>query len=260
MKIGYLGIVENTNKDPEGIGYYYNDNGEKIISETDIIIPSSVNGIQVTDVGPGMFASAKSLKSIVIPEGVTTIRFGAFHNCTGLEDVILPSTLKTIEQSGFNNCSSLKNITLPDGLENIEGHAFAWSGLEEITIPGTVTSLIDPVPRGKYYPYSNSSSEQWREYDYGAFSCCSDLKRVYISEGVEVIGYCAFCNCDQLQEVHFPSTLRLAGVKGNQDWGLSIVFESCDGFITMYLKEGTPITLQGVGSFNISRKANIIYY
>ena len=48
-----------------------------------------------------------ALKSITIPEGVTSIGESAFYDCSLLESVVLPSTLVTINESAFNNCSVL---------------------------------------------------------------------------------------------------------------------------------------------------------
>ena len=60
--------------------------------------------------------------SLVVPEGVKTLRYNAFIG-TGLTGITLPESLETIEEQCFWN-SELAEITLPAGLTNIEDSAF----------------------------------------------------------------------------------------------------------------------------------------
>lgn len=86
---------------------------------------------------PGLFASScESLKSIIIPEGVTHIGSSAFQSCEGLESVVLPSTIVTLggyDNSGsscFNNCKALRDIIcLAEIAPNIDGnYSFSNAG------------------------------------------------------------------------------------------------------------------------------------
>ena len=62
---------------------------------------------------------------MVIPEGVTQIRYDAFDGCTALADVAFPSTLVRIEDNAFRGCGRDVGETfyyrLPDNLEYIRG-------------------------------------------------------------------------------------------------------------------------------------------
>ena len=61
------------------------------------------------------FENCKSLKSIVIPEGVTRIAAHSFRNCSSLSSVTVPSTVNEIGSSAFRNCKNLRSITIPSG-------------------------------------------------------------------------------------------------------------------------------------------------
>lgn len=82
----------------------------------------------------------KGLKSIVLPDVMTTIGAEAFRECTSLESVTLPEGLKEIKGCAFYSCTSLAEIILPDGLEKLNGdNIFGYTGITEITIPSSVT-------------------------------------------------------------------------------------------------------------------------
>lgn len=72
--------------------------------DTDIVIPKKIEKLPVTTVG-GL--DDLDIKSVIVPEGVTTLLGGAFYCCLELEKVSLPSTLQTIGDRAFDNCSAL---------------------------------------------------------------------------------------------------------------------------------------------------------
>ena len=60
-----------------------------------------------------------SLKSIVIPEGVTQIGEAAFLKCSSLQDVSIPHSVTTIGEGAFCRCDSLESITIPDSVNEV---------------------------------------------------------------------------------------------------------------------------------------------
>jgi hypothetical protein len=108
------------------------------------------------------FRDNKSLTSVTINSGITTIESAAFHNI-GITSVIVPSSvtsiaqygfsynpltsvilnanINTIESNTFEGCTSLQSITLPSALTTIRAYAFANTDLRTLTIPAAVTSL-----------------------------------------------------------------------------------------------------------------------
>jgi hypothetical protein len=71
------------------------------------------------------------LRSIVIPEGVTSIGGSAFSGCAGLISVTLPSTIREIRMGAFSDCSSLTTITIPASVQQITGYEYSLNALLE---------------------------------------------------------------------------------------------------------------------------------
>ena len=94
-----------------------------------------------TSVESSAFSGCTSLKSIVLPDGITQIGNSAFSGCKALTSVTMPKGLTVIEGYAFKNCSALTAITLPEGVASIGTEAFHGSGLITMTIPSTVTSI-----------------------------------------------------------------------------------------------------------------------
>ena len=72
--------------------------------------------------------------------GSGELYYGVFEE-SALENVRLPSTLRRIEYAAFQGCGGLKGVQLPDGLEYVGIVAFYGSGLQQVTLPGTLREL-----------------------------------------------------------------------------------------------------------------------
>ena len=84
----------------------------------------------------------RSLTSITIPNGVTTIGGYAFRGCSKLTNVTIPSSVTEIKGYAFSGCSQLTNVTISNGVTTIGSDAFSsCSKLTNVTIPSSVTSI-----------------------------------------------------------------------------------------------------------------------
>lgn len=62
------------------------------------------------------FLSCKSLTSVTIPDGVTSISASAFNYCAALSSVTIPDSVAAIGWAAFSNCSALTDVYY-DGTE-----------------------------------------------------------------------------------------------------------------------------------------------
>ncbi len=102
--------------------------------DENVIIPNTANSMW-----PEAFNGVKkTLKSVVIPEGFSSIYNYTFKDCEKLEKVVLPASLKEIQKEAFSGCKNLSEINFPDGLKKIGDNAFAGCEcLKEIRIVDT---------------------------------------------------------------------------------------------------------------------------
>ena len=88
-------------------------------SDSDVIIPDTIGGYNVTRIGYRAFWDCTSLTSITIPDSVTSISNGAFWNCSSLTSITIPDSVTSIGYGAFWDCSSLTSITIPDSVTSI---------------------------------------------------------------------------------------------------------------------------------------------
>lgn len=75
--------------------------------------------------------------TVVIPEGVTSIRGWAFTGGSGMTSVTIPESVTNIKDHAFLRCDGLKSITIPSSVKNIGVRAFEQCAeLTEVTMLG----------------------------------------------------------------------------------------------------------------------------
>jgi hypothetical protein len=128
---------------------------------------SSFNGPNVITIGTQAFANNPNLSTVFAPN-VNRVAADAFTGCTALQDypasastftiaaggiltavsggsvagrLRIPTGVSTINASVFLNQSTMIGVSFPTTLRNISTQAFRNTGLRDITIPETVSSL-----------------------------------------------------------------------------------------------------------------------
>ena len=178
--------------------------------EGDVIIPETVvfneRTYRVTSIGEKAFAGSLSLKSVTIPDSVTSIGDGAFNDCESLttkveigEKIIdgikyllyCNRTAKVIQKSTRYK----GDIIIPETVEfkgityrvtSIGAETFTWcEKLKSIAIPNSITSIGDR-----------------------AFYQCTELTTITIPESVTSIGKGAFENCKKLTSIIIPDNVK----------------------------------------------------
>lgn len=78
------------------------------------------------------YQGCQNLKSIKLPQTVTTIGDGAFRECTNLTSINIPDGCWFISGYAFAGCENLQNISIPASVELVDTSAFA--GCKNLTI------------------------------------------------------------------------------------------------------------------------------
>ena len=79
----------------------------------------------LTGLNKGAFSDCIGLKSVTIPDSVTSIGSCAFCYCYGLTSVTIGNGVTSIGDWAFRNCSSLISVTIPDSVTSIGEYAFS---------------------------------------------------------------------------------------------------------------------------------------
>ena len=80
--------------------------------DVNLVIPDTIDGYTVTEIGESAFANQSSIQTIKFPAKLKQIGAKAFANCTGLTEVTLPDTIVGVGKYVFSGCTALKKATL----------------------------------------------------------------------------------------------------------------------------------------------------
>jgi hypothetical protein len=230
---------------------------EKYIgASSDVIIPDGV-----TVIGKKAFKGCKGLKSIIIPNSVTSIEGngyedkngewvedGAFKDCIGLTSIVIPNKVTEIETYTFSGCINLTSITIPNGVTEISLsgcknmmnitipnsvkslYLNSFTALTSITIPNSVeslslyrcTGLTDIIIPSNVYSFSLDG--------------CENLVDVTISNGVEEIGHLCFRNCKNIKSITIPNSVKTI---------VDSAFVDCSGLVSVNI----PNSVTSIGKY-----------
>jgi len=129
------------------------------------------------------FSGAENLKEIKLPSTMTVISPAAFLNCGSLERVVLSESILEIGSSAFHNCRNLKDVVMGEGLVRIDDWAFAFCGMEHLTVPASVRYIGDQA----------------------FFGCASLTSMDFMSDYLRVMGN-VFNDCTSISEITFYGT------------------------------------------------------
>lgn len=194
------GSAEVTFRGEEEDGWMYFSAEELYVG--DVVIPDSVlydgTSYRVTALGDDAFAGSKGLRSLSLPASVVSVGNGLFSLCNGLGSIRVDEGNPVFYsqegilywKSPFSICFVPKaiagDLVLPDGLTEVPSSAFQnCVNLSTVTLPEEVVYIAD-----------------------GAFSGCTGLQEIFMSEGVSDIGVQAFSKCANLVIVSVPSSVK----------------------------------------------------
>ena len=227
----------------------YNGNADNVV------IPKTYRGIPVKAIEDRAFSCQTRLKSVTIPNSVTSIGRSAFEGCTGLTSIVIPNSVTSIGSDAFDGCYKLievynksslkitagnydnglvafyaKNVYTAEGGSKLStdenGYVIYTDGDERILVAytGTETELTLPAYITQIYKY--------------AFSGCRGLTSITVPNSVTSIGSYAFWYCTALTSVTIPDSVTNIG---------NDAFFNCTGLTSVTI--GNGVTSIGGGAF-----------
>ncbi|WP_461257089.1 SUMF1/EgtB/PvdO family nonheme iron enzyme [Treponema sp. R80B11-R83G3] len=89
---------------------------------TNVVIPSTIEGIRVTEIGGYAFDS-KNIISVTVPDSVTSIGKYAFKDCDNLSSVTIGNSVTKIGEEAFEGCK-LTSVTIGNSVTQFGKDAF----------------------------------------------------------------------------------------------------------------------------------------
>ncbi len=186
------------------------------VQPTEIIIPDGITTIDYA------FYNLKSLKSITIPNSVTSIGKEAFRSCISLTSITIPDSVTSIGNYAFHNTPWYK--AQPDGLIYINKVLYDYKGLmpgntKIDIIPGTV-SISGCIFVGYTGLTSVTIPDSVTSISEYTFYGCTGLTSITIPNSVTSIDDYAFYNCSNLGAVYYsglPSQWEAIDIGSSND-------------------------------------------
>ncbi|MDR1907423.1 MAG: leucine-rich repeat domain-containing protein [Holosporales bacterium] len=165
-------------------------------------------GCQLKKIDTCSFSVCKSLREVILPEGIEEIGCSAFYGCKSLSKIKIPESVTKIGDSAFYECEHLGDVDgvlIPGRVVRIDYSAFFGSFVGNIKIPNA-----DIITIGRS-AFSNSKLRKIeapegsiKKIGDRAFYGCNELNRLILDKGVSKIGKYAFACCSELAEVEIP--------------------------------------------------------
>ncbi len=193
--------------------------------DTDIVIPSEYNGLPVGKIGNTAFDSCQNIKSVVIPDSVTSIG-----------DVPKTEEAKKTPKSGIVENEDEESASDPED----EGTKSPDSSDESENPPVKVDKIEVVIGNNlQFAPVTFLNPE-------GAFSHCGNLQSITLGKGLTSIGEYAFYECPKLFSITIPENVTVIGDRA---------FDYCYNLVEVINKSSLEITAGNDGYGQIAKLA-----
>lgn len=215
-------------------------------SSVNIIIPKKIRGKTVTQIADSAFYKT-DIKSVMIPDTVTSVGEKAFGDCEKLESVNLGSGVKNIGDSCFYNCKSLTDVNVPASVEKLGNAVFLYctslaaptiedgagfvmkdgvlydsalttaywinskTDISNYTFPTSIKKFTSYLFTGHDEIVTFTVPQGVTEIPQAAFLICKSLKTVTLHNNVKKIGDGAFLGCESLESMYIPTSVTQIG-------------------------------------------------
>lgn len=110
-------------------------------TNTEVVIPNSIDGLEVTSIGDYAFKENENIVSVTVPNTILDIEIEAFAQCKNLRNVIFEdnSKLERIFTGAFQE-AGITEFTVPENCKRV-GDAFYGSNINKLVILGKETQF-----------------------------------------------------------------------------------------------------------------------
>ena len=181
----------------------------KVLSTVDMS-KSSVVSIGANAFSPFWGASQQSaLTGVTFSPMLQTIRGVAFNNCKSIRTINLPNTVTSIGGNAFSDCTALYDISSLSGTQITRINESTFSGdtsLVKVSIPTTCKEIRGGAFKGctniRTFDFKNVTT-----FGSLAFYDCSSLSSVTLANGTNTIPSNCFGRCSGIKSLSLPNSI-----------------------------------------------------
>ncbi len=189
---------------------------------------------------------------------VTSVAEKAFYQMPSIKSIVIPETVTSIGDRAFAYCSNVSNLyyDVPYSAEKDAKDIFTEIGVDSETVNVTFGPHVGNVPDNIFkFNHSSFSSKHSKitavvfegeitSIGNSAFYYCDALKYITLPNSLDSIGDAAFYHCDALQSLDIPDSVVFIGTSA---------FEYCSGMKTLTV----PENVESIGSRAFSNMTNL---
>lgn len=161
-----------------------------------------------------------TLTDVIFSLMLQTIGEKALQNCKAIRTINLPNTVTSIGKDAFSDCTALYDISSLSGTQitKINGSTFSGdTSLVKVSIPTTCKEIGFSAFRGctnlRTFDFKNVTT-----FSNLAFADCSSLSSVTLANGTNTIPSMCFMNCSGIKSLSLPNSIITIG---------EMAFDSC---------------------------------
>ncbi|MBR4256528.1 MAG: leucine-rich repeat domain-containing protein, partial [Clostridia bacterium] len=228
------------------LGYRVFYNADNI---TEITIPASVVSIDFY-----AFANCDKLHSVLFDKGnrMTGVYEGAFYSCVSLQNITLPESIVEISDYAFYGCELINSIPAEneDSLRGIYDYAFAHTGISgELTTPQNLYDIGAHAFDGTAITKLTIPDTEYKNLviGFGAFENCSEIEEIvmpfigsrYLDKEIVWFGYIFGAGSAEVNHLYVPESLHILRTEYAPDVGMTNIFRNIgDRFTELYVGRG----------------------
>lgn len=173
------------------------------------------------------FSLRSSINSVVLENGVTGISGYAFAYCNNIKTISVPQSVSSIHYVAITNCPSLTAVNVDENnpyLCSDNGVLYNKSKTKILNYPAgrtdssfKIPDTVQSIESGAFQKSINLTevimSPNIKTISVWAFNGCKKIKDITLPNKIETISGEAFSECTNLESVYIPKSLTSIGVQ-----------------------------------------------
>lgn len=222
---------------------YFTSDGQNLAAitsytgkESDVVIPSVINGYEVCVIADRAFVHNYHLKSVSIPDSVIAIGDYAFAGCGNLEKISIHDNVVLIGMDAFDGTAYADNSNnwYNDVLYVGKYACDSKDGISKISLKQGTVGIASEFAYYNYNLKSFTIPDSVKYIGIGAAFECPNMPSITLPYGIQHIDYCAFGFCAPDENEGAPKKMnnfKIVGAKGTlaEEYANGYGFKFVDG-------------------------------